>query len=294
MTTQRTRPPTAQEQRVFDRWTKAIENGRRSMEGMIAGASLCGYAEQFRREWTPQLAPVLTAWDAQRVQAILEDWNKIERLKSAVDLQQFSIVLSPSGTDIDVTQHDPQLPPVEGLGIAPLVAVLVIVVVVAAVIAVTEGLDFAAKQQAQLHRTAFAKLSADMAKQPEPIRKAWQQMLDSQPVKQEKGLLEKIFGSDFSAALPLIGLGIALYLFWPMLSEARRDAKRQAEPEPNPCGGDPRTPDQWRVNWSRDPRKAERQLEYITDDPRTFKNLKGWKGWFTQGAPEGFDDEVPF
>lgn len=289
MTPANTRQPTAQEQRAFDDWHKAIVSGRRSIEAMIAGAAACAHAEAFRREWTPQLAPVLTRQEADRVTAIVRDWNQLERLKSAVDLQQLAIVLTPSGQDIDVVQSDEGMEPFQELG-NPLVALVVVVVVVAAVIAVGKALDYSAKTQARLHRTALTKLSADMAKQPEPIRKAFLDMMNSQAMKQETGILDGFFGKAGSI-LPLVGVGLALYLLWPMLSEARRDAKRASEPEPNPCGGDPRTPEQWRVSWSRDPRKAERQLGHITDEP-TFKDLSGWKGWFTQGAPD--DDEVPF
>jgi len=288
-----TRQPTAHERSLFDRWQSRITSGRRSMEAMISAAAAAGYGEKFRRDRVPLLAPVLTEAGAREVMQLCDRWNKMERAFAAVQQEQLAIVLTADGRDLDVVQTEPG--PIS-FGIAPLVAVLVIAVAVAGVIALCETLDYLARTQAQLHRAALARLSADMAQQPAPIRDAFRDLMNSEAMKQETK--DEGFFGGLGKIAPLAIGALALWFFLPMLSQARPRRSQEApaeNPFRNPCGGDPRTPDQWRVAWSKDPRKAERQLRMIIDDPRAFKDLSGWEGWFTQGmTEEDFGEEVPF
>lgn len=291
MTPPRTRQANASELAAFKRWEAATLKGRRSIEAAIAGASVLSHLERFRRDRVPFLAPLWTEDEGRSLDKILDAWNRLERILSAVQMGQLSIVLTPAG-DLDVAQHEESGPRWDGLGIAPLIAIVVIVIVVASVISLVAGLDFMAKTKATNYKAAQQNFAAQMAAQPPQIQQAYLDLMKSSPVAEDAGYLDKFLGAVKSIAPIALG-ALAIFLLAPLFSKGIAAVKesRRARPFENPCGGAGRTPDQWRVAWSRDPRKAQRQLEYVIDSA-TKKDLSGWREWFDYGSESA--DEVPF
>jgi len=293
--TPRTRQANGAELAAFRRWEAATLKGRKSIEAAIAGASVLSYLERFRRDRVPFLAPLWTEDEGRSLDKILDAWNRLERILAAVQRGQLSIVLTPAG-DLDVVQHDESGPRFDGFGFAPLVAIIIIVAIVGSVISLVAGLDFMAKTKATNYKAAQQNFAAQMAAQPAPIQQAYKDLMKSSPVAEDAGYLDKFLGTVSSLAPLAIG-ALAIFLLAPLISKGigavKESRRREAADRPfeNPCGGAGRTPDQWRVAWSRDPRKAQRQLEYVIDSA-TKKDLSGWREWFDYGS--GDADEVPF
>lgn len=299
MTTARTREANAEEIAAFRRWEEAVKKGRRSIQAAIAGASVLSYCERFRRDRVPFLAPLWTEDEGKSLDKILDAWNRIERILAAVQKRQLAIRLTPTG-DLDVVQTDPDGPDARAFGILPVVAVIVVVAIVGSVISLVAGLDYMAKQKANDYNAARANFAAQMAQQPPQIQQAYADLMKSQPVADDASYLNKFLGTVKSVA-PIALVALGLFLLAPLLSKgfgAAKAARRRiaeeeepARPFENPCGGAGRTPDQWRVSWSRDPRKAQRQLDYVIGSA-TKKDLSGWADWFSYGSEDA--DEVPF
>lgn len=220
----RTRPPTPDEMRIYRTFLRQVDRGRRAVEAMIAGAVTVAQAERFRQTWTPQLAPLITKDQATQISQAVEDWNRIEQALSQLQLGRLSFVVR--GGDLDIVDHEGEGPPL--LGGFPVVAVVVIVAVIAGAITTSQVISFFSEQQAnRLHR-ALADQAADMAKQPEPIRKAYRDMLAASPARENKSTLDR-FIEGAGSALALVAGGVLLAAVLPHLAGAISGGRKKKD-----------------------------------------------------------------
>lgn len=200
-----------QEQPYFTRFSNAITSGRKSIRGMIAGVSLLGQLDLFRRlqiesGYSADLFPVISL-DTVREQAqtVLDSWNKLEFALGEVHGQRAAIRVVPEKNDIDVVliRQDTELS-----------GWFLVVVGAAAVVYVAYAISDAIKTREKSKRLAtdyaekVLQFDKSMATAPEPVRAAYEQLRKTHNYKEEKSLLDSLVGGLGSAA----GGGIALLL----------------------------------------------------------------------------------
>jgi len=227
----KTRKPTAAETKTADEFRKKIWKGRDTINGMIAGISLLGQAEQFRRlqvdagtlqgGFSP---PFLTEGDMPIAQAVLDSWNKLENGLSMLEIQQFGAQFVPGpGGRMDLNIIGPpvsietgeELPDVQGLS-----GWFVVALVVAGAAYITHAITDAVKTETEAKKLAYQysdRLNAvdqKMASAPPEVREAYKQMKQATNYKEQKSLLDRILGGGKGIALGAGGIvlvGAALF-----------------------------------------------------------------------------------
>lgn len=291
------RDPNALELAAIRKWRKVILLSRKKMEAFLAGAAACAYAEQFRRAQAPKTTTVVfTSEDQKLVQRICEAASYIERAYAHCEMGRWGIKLRPDG-DLDVLKpnEDKESPafvppagfkfPAPGVEMdlgAFWVPLIILAIVIGGAVVTTKSINYYAEQGAQNAQKALAKLNAEMATQPEDVRAAWLAFQKANPYAQEKGLLDRLLGSVGDVA-PIILIALLAFAFMGKAGKATvatvQQNPRRRRARRNPCGGEFSPPESWRVHWSKDPDKRERQLGHVLGQLHKPK-MDQWEGWF--------------
>lgn len=286
------REPTPHELAVFKKYEKAIFNGRTAMDGFLGAAACMGMIEKWRlnqvktgmipADFFPVMFSAARIEEAKKRAAA---WNILENGLAGLISRKFGFQVRPNKAgqpDIDIFMRSEP-----ALGALPVVLLVIGASVVIGGILTALALRNSNLKDARDMKKELAFLNQRMAAAPPPVRDAFRQLQNSKDYKQQKTLWDSI-KEGITGALTVGLLAIAgAYL---LRSRDQKAANRS--PVPNPCGGT--APEDWNVSWSKDPEKAQRQLEYVLDSLSDRSLADRWQDYWDVGYYEDDADEVPF
>ena len=286
------RAPDAGERRIFERFRRAVVGGRSSMRGYIGACETMAVIEKWRRNQIaagvlpPELLPVVfTADQVEAARRRVAAWNFIESALAGLEIGRLGYQVGPNRKgDEDINIFEKGSPPLLG-------ALWVLLVVGAAVLLggtlAIIGLRNSNLSEARQLKRELSFLNQRMAAAPQAVRDAFVQLQKSTDFSEPKSawdkLTEGIGKGAMTAILVVAGMMLLTRQGGPLGSSRR-----------NPCGQ--RTPDDWDVDWSDDPEKAERQLQHVLDNLSDKDLERRWGNWFEGygAAYGGGGGKVPF
>lgn len=165
-------------------------------------------------------------WDANaraRIESILNRYNLLGRYILAVESARYFIRLSNGDIDIlaaesmPADQYQNDFWPSLGIVIPAIIYVIAVgVVLVGGLFGVSAIIEADAKKETEINKGRLIEADREMAKQPEPVRRAWGEMKkQNEPKAREVGILERFFGSESAGkiggaiAIALLAVGAA-------------------------------------------------------------------------------------
>jgi hypothetical protein len=283
------RPLTTDERAKFEKWRAALLSGRTSIARLVSAGACCSYAEQFRTDNAPHLAPVITTAQAEHLTKIIGKWNRTEEIFAGCEMERFGIQIDKG--DIMVFAAPGEREPgaaVDPSDLGVIWFVVIGVVLIVSAIVTTTAIDYAAQKDENKLKSQFADLSAKMAKEPPDVRAAYEAFLKSSPMAEEKSIWDKL-AEGVTGALSMVAIGVLAFFLIKTFAQARGSSSSAPARISNPCGGAtasiyPAKKGGWsksgKIRWSDDPARRRRQAQHIEDA------IYGGPGWV--------EDEVPF
>lgn len=261
-----TRPANPQEIAAARRFETAIAEGRKKVAAYLGLAGCLALAEEWRRAEVRSgrldpgaFPPLFTAGQVEEARAVAGNWNRLEDALTALYTQRFGI--QAHNKDIDIYDLEAKPETQQGLGLPVLVVIVGAGVLISGAIALAVKWATDAERKAADFNARILEINSKMAAEPREIRESWRRLQQSAPYQQQRSFWESLKGGTATIALLSIA-GLALYGFY----SGRQAIKRRRRIE-NPCGsGAISDPYSWKVRWSDDPAKLERQLDHVLDN----------------------------
>ena len=263
---------------IFERFRKAVIDGRPEMRGYIGACETMATIEEWRRNQigaglaSPELLPIVfSAAQVAECEQRVAAWNRLEAALFGLEAGRlgFRVENNIEGRrDIVVLQQSET-----GLGVAPLIWLAGIVIITGGILAAMNMRHNNLEDARKLKRD-LSFLNARMARSAPPVRDSFKALQASTNYTEPKSAWDKLTGGLASVGG---GLMVAVLVIGGIMLLNRRGAV-SGSPLPNPCGAG--TPDDWDVVWSEDPEAAERQLEHVLQSLDDKGLERRWGKWF--------------